>query len=163
MEQLEFRQKQFRDKNGAKVKSLTAGVGKNVSDVLASVDNALDAKAGLSDSIKNNAFYTPIPSWYSDLRQKGWQLEDIDNQSRDYGFADWGGRQVEVIVANVTIRLKNRRLGKYLSTCWAVGYISDTEFDVMREPLIYGCEKTESIKQWMDANKFDTQWDLGVQ
>ena len=81
----------------------------------------------------------------------------------DYGIASWSGREVEAITAQTRILLKNRTLGEYSDICWNVGYLTDSEFSMHREPFTAPCEDANALANWQARSSFETRWDLGVQ
>ena len=161
-EQLEARQKKYRVKYAAKVKSLVAKIDEQLLGVRDRIDRALDAKKGVRSELKSLFLWAALPNWYADQRMKGWAFESTVPAPKDYGIMEWRGRKIEAIVGQIRFLMKNRQLGDYSDTCWYVGYINDTEFSMYREYFISRCEDRSGLKAWKDRHKFETRWDLGV-
>jgi len=161
-EQLETRQRQYRNRFGAKVASLVSTIDGQLSEIRGKIDGALGAKQGVKDAIAGANFWGAYPSWYADQRVKGWEFESTVHAPLDYGVATWRGRQVESITAQIKVLMKNRALGEYSNTCWNVGYLLDAEFNMNRESFAARCENPAEHKEWQANHAFETRWDLGI-
>ena len=81
---------------------------------------------------------------------KGWLFERASAEAKDYGIALWGEnrRELEMVTAEILIKMVNRDAGKYKTTCWHIGYINDTEFGVKREFYAGTCDKEAEHASW---------------
>ncbi len=161
-EQLEARQRQYRAQHGAKVASLVSVIDQQLGDVRSGIDKALAASSGVKAAVDSQNFWSPYPAWYADQRKKGWVFESTVPSPKDYGVAKWKGRQIETVIAEIKVLMKNPDLGEYAETCWTAGYINDAEFKRYREPLITECKNSAALDTWRGQHSFDTRWDLGV-
>ena len=116
----------------------------------------------MKDAVSRQDFWSPYPAWYADQRTKGWIFESTVPAPKDYGMAKWKGRQIETVIAEIKVLMKNPDLGEYSETCWFAGYINDAEFKRYREPFVSECKNTEALDTWRGQHSFTTQWDLGV-
>jgi hypothetical protein len=161
-QQLETRQRQYRAQHGAKVASLVSVIDQQLGDVRSGIDKALSASSGVKAAVDSQNFWAPYPAWYADQRKKGWVFESTVPAPKDYGFAKWKGRQIETVIAEIKVLMKNPDLGEYAETCWIAGYINDSEFKRYREPFISECKNSAELDAWRGQHSFNTQWDLGV-
>jgi peptidoglycan hydrolase-like protein with peptidoglycan-binding domain len=160
--QLEERQKRYRLKNGAKVASLVSSIDASLKDVRVKVDSALGKQKNLSSAVSSADFWGGYPAWYADKRMKGWDFDSTVPTPKDYGVAEWNGRAVESVIAQIRVLMKNRTLGKYSDDCWNVGYLVDKEFSMKREPFTRRCKDDDALKTWQTGHSFKTRWDLGI-
>ncbi len=83
----------------------------------------------------------------------------LDDKIADYGTADWKGRPLEVVFADISISMKNRLLGEKKTFCWSLGLIFDAEFQMLRDPLEAECENAaEPSLVWKQERGFLSQW-----
>ena len=162
-EQLENKQKQYRKQYGAKVASLVSKIDQQLADVRSEIDASIASARGLDTAVSNASFWSPYPSWYSGQRKKGWMFESTIPTPKDYGSATWKNRQVEAVIADIKMLMKNPDLGEYAVTCWTAGYINDTEFKRLREPFVAKCDDKKAFDAWRGQHAFETKWELGVQ
>ncbi len=160
--QRETRQREYRARHGAKVASLVAALNIELEEARHAIDNALLDRTGVSSAAAEHHFWASFPSWYGDLRAKGWVHENSIATPRDYGLARWKGREVEAVVGNIKVMMKNANIGEYSEHCWSVGVVNDTEFSRYREPLVIECGDTEAFARWKTEHQFETRWDLGI-
>jgi hypothetical protein len=164
-QQLERRQSEYRRKNGPKVESLVSGIDSDLGKVRGKIDAAIEDKQKVELTVANFGYLGKMPEWYADTRIKGWHFERASAEAKDYGIALWGEnkRALEMVTAEILIKMVNRDAGKYKTTCWHIGYINDTEFGMEREYYVGTCDKEAEHASWQRQFGFETQWDLGVQ
>ena len=61
-------------------------------------------------------------------------------------------------LARVSIKLRNRMLGRYDDACFVFGRITDTEFNVPREPMVAPCDDSAATEKWKMGNQFRSRW-----
>jgi hypothetical protein len=159
---LSNRQKEYRRIHGAKVSSLVANIEKQLIGIRNSIKSSLDEKLSFRETVKGHELWGRFPRWYAKKIQSGWDFDSMVSVPKDYGFVLWKNRQVESIVSETRVLMKNRSIGAYSDDCWYVGYLNDTEFSVLREPFVAKCSETAKLKDWKINNRFETRWDLGV-
>jgi hypothetical protein len=160
--QLEERQKRYRAENGPKVASLVSATDNSLKSVRDNIDSALAEKKNLRETLAKFEFWGDFPEWYADKRMKGWEFDSTVPAPKNYGVAIWGARDVEAVVAKISVLMKNRELGAYSDDCWNVGYLVDKEFAMRREPFVQKCGNDDAYRNWQSSNRFETRWDLGV-
>ena len=160
--QKETRQREYRAQYGAKVASLVAALNLELEEARNNIDAALRNKQGVSSAAGKHKFWAPFPRWYGTRRAKGWVHENSVATPRDYGLVRWKGREVEAVIGNITVMMKNADVGEYSKDCWSVGVVNDTEFNRYRESLVVECDDTESLTRWKSEHQFETRWDLGA-
>jgi hypothetical protein len=126
------------------------------------VDSALGEQKNLSSAVSSADIWGGYPAWYADKRMKGWDFDSTVPTPKDYGVAEWNGRAVEAVIAQIRVLMKNRTLGKYSDDCWNVGYLVDKEFAMKREPFTHRCKDVDALKTWQAGHSFKTRWDLGI-
>ena len=104
--------------------------------------------------------FRQLASWYRDRTADGWEFDGaLDDKIADYGTADWKGRPLEVVFADISISMKNRLLGEKKTFCWSLGLIFDAEFQMLRDPLEAECENAaEPSLVWKQERGFLSQW-----
>lgn len=140
------RQKQLRIQHGTEAR--------------ARADEVFDAIKALvegEDSWATGAF-PELASWYLNDVRDGWEYVSANNEIEDFGTADWKGRPLEVVVADVSIEMKNRSLGEKKVACFRVGLIFDAEFRMRREPFATKCEDEATGRVWKQARGFKSEW-----
>ena len=164
-QQLETRQSEYRRKNGPKVESLVSGIDSDLGEVRDEIDAAIENKQNPASIVANFDYLRELPQWYADTRMKGWNFERAKAKAKDYGIALWGEdkRALEMVTAEILIKMANPWEGEYKDTCWYIGYINDTEFGMLREYYVGTCDKEAEHASWQQQFGFETQWDLGVQ
>ena len=60
----------------------------------------------LADDEENwvNSEFPQLASWYRNRTADGWEFVAIDHKVADYGTADWKGRPLEVVFADIRFR-----------------------------------------------------------
>lgn len=81
-----------------------------------------------------------------------------DTALHDYGTAEFKGRPLELAFAVTTIKTRNRILGEYRETCFITGFISDTEFEMAREPFSTPCNNRDALRSYQLAQRFSSRW-----
>jgi peptidoglycan hydrolase-like protein with peptidoglycan-binding domain len=156
------RQNELRARHGAKVTSLVATINTDLEEVRSAVDRSLQSYNGTEAVVAKYDFWSHYPAWYAERLASGWMHENSVAMPRDYGTARWKGREIEAVVAELRMMMKNPELGEYSETCWLVGFINDSEFRRYRKPLVAQCSEKAAFQTWVGQHQFDTQWDLGV-
>ena len=106
-----------------------------------------------------NSEFPKLANWYRSRVADGWELVAINHEIADYGTADWKGRQLEVVFADLSVSMKNRVLGQKETSCFSLGLIFDTEFEIYREPFVEECQAAATpIRTWKQAQGFRGQW-----
>jgi len=160
--QTAFRQQQLRQRHGPRARSLVSGIDGNLIRISASIDEALSASDSVQSALLQHQFWAPFPAWYAEQRKRGWEFESANATIKDFGVAIWSSRKVDAVIAQVSIMMRNRRLGEYSETCWHIGHIDDKEFSYTRAPLVAKCSTHTAISAWRIENSLESMWDLGV-
>jgi hypothetical protein len=160
--ELANRQAQYRKTYGAKVTSLVANIDAQLKIVRSKIDKTLSEMGSVKSEVNKLSFWGELPFWYATQRQKGWEFGSTVTTPQDYGTANWKGRNIKGIVAKVRFLMKQRDLGEYSDTCWYVGYLDDSEFNMKRRSFVGSCEKNNALKKWFVINRFETKWNLEV-
>ena len=116
----------------------------------------------MQSALLQHQFWAPFPAWYAEQRKRGWEFESANATIKDFGVAIWSSRKVDAVIAQVSIMMRNRRLGEYSETCWHIGHIDDKEFSYTRAPLVAKCSTHTAISAWRIENSLESMWDLGV-
>lgn len=105
------------------------------------------------------ALFPQIAQRQAQLDEEGWELDQFNSAMIDYGTAEWKGRRAEVVFAEMRVRSKNRMRGEYAEDCFAVGYLIDAEFNLIRDPVESECGKfTGAISSWKTGRSFESRW-----
>ena len=148
--------------HGAKAASLVSRIEQEIKQIREEIETSLGAMKTIEESTGGMDFYRPIAGWYTKKIQSGWNFDSETSTVKDYGIAIWRDRQIEAVMAQVHILMKNRAIGEYSDDCWYAGYLVDTEFSMQREPFVAECSDENLLKDWQINHRFDTKWDLGV-
>jgi hypothetical protein len=106
-----------------------------------------------------NSEFPELASWYRSRTADGWEFVALDHKVADYGTADWKGRPLEVVFADISISMKNRLLGENKTFCFSLGLIFDAEFQMYRDPFEKECEDAaEPSRVWKQGRGFRSQW-----
>ncbi len=154
---LEQLQKRYRSQYGAKVASLVSSIDSQLQEVRDKIDGGTSTR-----NVDSYGFWGDFPGWYKDKRLKGWEFDSIVSTPKDYGIAQWRGRKVEMITAQIRVLMKNREIGDYSNNCWHVGYILDKDFSMNREHFVATCNNVAELTKWQRRNAFETRWELNA-
>ena len=138
-------------------------IEQEIKQVREEIEGSLGAMQTSGESTVGMDFWGPLPAWYANKIQGGWEFDSATSIPKDYGIAVWNSREIEAISAQVRILMKNRNIGEYSDDCWYVGYLVDTEFSMQREPFVSECSDQGKLASWHVNHRFDSQWDLGVE
>ncbi len=123
---------------------------------------AKQKKGSVQKPTKQESFvpeeFPAYANWLSDQYADHWELEDINSEVADFGTATFKGRELETVVARVTVDLKNRLLGEYQKRCYLFGRINDAEFAMVREPFVIACDDIGDLESWEQGHQFASQW-----
>jgi hypothetical protein len=59
--------------------------------------------------------------------------ENSASDPRDYGMVEWKNRVLDAGFVAVTFKMKHRLLGEHQQTCFILGHLSDSEFEVKKK------------------------------
>lgn len=105
------------------------------------------------------ALFPSIAQWKQERLQGGWEVHDYDGTLLDYGTADWHGRRAEAVFVEIVAKSKNALRGEYAQHCFAVGYLIDDEFNMLRDPIATTCDKpSEQLSAWQVSRAFESRW-----
>ena len=77
---------------------------------------------------------------------------------KPHGILTWQTRRLEAILVNVTVKLKNRRLGAYDNKCFTLAQAIDSEFNMYRTPLTTKCTSGSLVERWKTGKQFKSLW-----
>lgn len=142
----EAQQAQFRAKYGARANAEAAAISAEISTWTTQQKGTAQEE------------FPAYANWVSDELADHWEFQDINSEVADFGTSNFKGRQLETIIARVTLNWKNRLLGEYDKPCFLFGRINDTEFSIVREPFVVKCDDTTDLEHWEQGHQFASQW-----
>ena len=89
---------------------------------------------------------------------RGWEIQDQDVDSIDYGLAMFSDRLIEGFQISLNLEMKNRIIGQYQNYCQSILGAMDDEFDIWRGVTIIDCDDDSAITNWKSANAFTSKW-----
>lgn len=146
---------QLRTTYAVTAKALSDEVGKKI------LDDVSKIKANSQENQKPNylSMFRESSSWYQKKVNEQWELADSRFELYDYGTSRWNDRRIDTIFNKITIKIKNRTIGKYDERCVVIGLVVDKEFEMYREPFESSCDNVEnSLENWMKARSFEERW-----
>jgi hypothetical protein len=139
-------QKELRGKYGSSATAAAAALGEEV-------------KAWTANRVGYiGTMYPEYATWLQDKLTDHWEIAAVNSELADYGAANWKGRNLDSTLARVSIKLRNRMLGRYDDACFVFGRITDTEFNVPREPMVAPCDDSAATEKWKMGNQFRSRW-----
>jgi hypothetical protein len=110
-----------------------------------------------TEAIKNA--FPSYANWFADRLSKQWEVSNTKFELYDYGTASWNDRRIDAVFIKYEIKIKNRIIGKYEDRCSIIGWITDTEFAMNRDPFEVDCDKAEiSLVDWERKRAFEERW-----
>lgn len=149
------KENQLRSTYAVTAKALSDEVGKKI------LDDVSKLTANNQENQKPNylSMFRDLSSWYQKRLNEQWELADSRFELYDYGTSRWNDRRIDTVFDKVTIKIKNRAIGKYDERCVIIGLVVDKEFEMYREPFESSCENVEnSLENWMKARSFEERW-----
>lgn len=144
----ERKQAQLRDQYGQQAAAAFNGLS----------DSAKQFVQTTSDGSEFPRLFPNVARWQSERLKDRWEVETVLTEPVDYGTAGWSGRRLEAVVINVNVRLKNRQLGQYASECFTLGYLIDSEFAALRDPMEVRCGEASNVTDWKKGRTFESRW-----
>ncbi|MFG1317835.1 hypothetical protein [Xanthobacter autotrophicus] len=120
---------------------------------------ANDVKLGIDGKLDSPGLqFVPFFDWLAERRKDRWEVFSINTEIFEYGTANWKGRSLEAGLVRLDIRLRNQVLGEYRSFCFVFSRLADSEFQMVREPRVFGCDEVASLSRWKTALQFASLW-----
>jgi hypothetical protein len=105
------------------------------------------------------AHFPELTTWWSARHGDQWETFEVSTQVSDFGTFTWKTRPLEAVLVLAVIQEKNRILGQYSRHCFLLGLVSDTEFDMEREPVQANCDGSQyAIQKWKAVGSFKSKW-----
>jgi hypothetical protein len=123
--------------------------------------NTLDGLAKAHFEMRDGRLPLHFPvttAWWSERMAADWELEAYRGALLDYGTADWKGRRVEAVLAEISVQSRNRALGEYDERCRVLGFLIDAEFGEIRDPVELECSDPAAAAAWKTGHAFETRW-----
>ena len=95
-------------------------------------------------------------------QRRAWEETERQLTVIDYGSAEWSERDLEAIIMQAKVKVKNRTLGKYKDICFDLGYIWDQEFEMIRDPAAISCTDG-NFSGWKNKQTFTSRWNVTLQ
>ena len=95
-------------------------------------------------------------------QRRAWEETERQLTVIDYGSAEWSERDLEAIIMQAKVKVKNRTLGKYKDICFDLGYIWDQEFEMIRDPVAISCTDG-NFSGWKNKQTFTSRWNVTLQ
>lgn len=149
------KENQLRSTYAVTAKALSDEVGKKI------LDDVSKLTANSQENQKPNylSMFRELSSWYQKKINEQWELADSRFEIYDYGTSRWNDRRIDTIFNKISIKIKNRTIGKYDERCVITGLVVDKEFEMYREPFESSCDNVESsLENWMKARSFEERW-----
>ncbi len=140
------RQVELREKNGVRVRALSQ-------DIEIKIKDTIEGKANWIVEM-----HRELKKWLADRASERWEFESLRTTIDDYGLGTWGNRRIESVVINAEIKMKNRAIGQYETTCFSLGQLIDSEFSMIRSPYMGSCADANSRTRWKTGQKFESGW-----
>jgi peptidoglycan hydrolase-like protein with peptidoglycan-binding domain len=142
------KERQFRQKNGSRVRGLMNDVADFVKD--------------LAEKRKNDTggFFASYSNWLNSRFADQWETYNVNSDVADFGTVQWDRRPLDAVIVKAVIQQKNRILGRYEDKCFMFGVIFDPEFAMERDPVVADCKDEKSINRWQVGESFQSQWNV---
>jgi tetratricopeptide (TPR) repeat protein len=144
------REEKLRKENGVPARGLEDSIFAEV--------KAFATKSEYEDKTHVGQEWPALATWYRGKIREQWELENVASELRDYGVVEWKNRVLEAGFVAITFKIKHRLLGEHQQKCFIVGYVSDREFEVERDPIAVTCENDGAINGYKRARKFSSKW-----
>jgi hypothetical protein len=142
------RQAELRQENGPLARALEDRLTSELKELLEGAQNPRAAGK-----------YPDIARWFGDQMRDQWELMAAETTLIDYGMSDFKGRSLDTGFARTEIKMRNRLLGEYRTTCFVTGFIHDHEFSMEREPVSAPCDTAEDlITEYKKGERFTSRW-----
>jgi hypothetical protein len=94
------------------------------------------------------------------LRSEKWEFEELEMEMAEFGLGQWQGRKLDTGLMRVTIRLRNRDVGRYQTLCLFLGYQIDAEFGRTRAVHETNCSPDGQARSanWLAGLGYESQW-----
>ncbi|MDP4022019.1 hypothetical protein Q8W71_05245 [Methylobacterium sp. NEAU 140] len=103
--------------------------------------------------------YPKLARAYASLRDDRWEFMSAQTTILDYGTAMYKERSLETALATSTIKMRNRLRGEYRDVCFITGYVSDTEFGMVRDMIGEPCDGSgPKLVQYKQGERFVSRW-----
>jgi tetratricopeptide (TPR) repeat protein/predicted aspartyl protease len=145
-------QEEVRKQYGSAARSLEKAISLEIKEF---VDSPTEKHVGARQK------YPQFVNWYQGVLRDGWELLSVDSALDDYGVVEWKGRVLEVGFVESRIKMQNRDLGEYKTSCYVFSYVLDKDFDVARDPKWVGCDEQTTIARYKLGQRFSSRWIAG--
>jgi hypothetical protein len=143
----------LQQQSGPRVRGLLAEFEQSLDQFLEKEPNSVG-----QDSIAT--LYPTFAKWYRARIIEGWELQKRDSvEIVDFGRSVWNERSLETTYLRLNMKLKNRVIGVYDSSCWVFSRVEDTEFKMYRMPVVMRCDGSDSqITMQKQRTTFRSEW-----
>jgi hypothetical protein len=151
-----FRQAALRDKNDVKFTALTNRLLPGLNNLLGSIG----FKASNS-TLSDNNLKELLSILRPDLLEKknqGWEKTSLNLEKVDYGVTRYLGRNLEGLVVDIKISMKNRGAGAFEDYCRTLHIAYDLDFDMWRQEKLTLCNKPQQTNKWQVESNFSSKW-----
>ena len=139
-------ERKLREANGTKARGL--------------MNYVQDLVSGMADErpVENAELFPAYSNWLSWRFDDKWETFNVGSDVADFGTVQWDHRQLDAVVVKTSIQQKNRILGKYEERCYLFGFVSDDEFNMLRDPFTFDCDDTAAVYKWKVGERFKSLW-----
>ncbi|MGJ4859507.1 peptidoglycan-binding protein [Labrys sp. La1] len=108
-------------------------------------------------SIDIASSFPKFAAWNAGLEHDAWKPTDVIVTTKDYGSANWKGRNLQAIIVQADVKMKSAERGEYKDACFIFGTVIDTEFQMVRDPYEAPCSDDTSAA-WLTGHDFRSSW-----
>jgi hypothetical protein len=105
-----------------------------------------------------NSMYDELISDVQKLSAEKWEISEKSIFQVDYGSVKFNDREIEGMIVELKIAIKNRMIGRYSEYCKRMHVINDADFEFWREFLISNCDDNAATERWKARWTFNSKW-----
>jgi hypothetical protein len=105
---------------------------------------------------ERSSAFDPMIEDVQNLALEKWEKTALRMEKLDYGSVVFNGRELEGIVIEVKVSLKNRIIGEFETYCKKIRAVQDDDFDMWRQTELDDCDADDN--QWKLSNEFVSRW-----
>lgn len=101
--------------------------------------------------------FPKFAAWNAGLEHDAWKPTDVIVTTKDYGSANWKGRNLQAIIVQTDVKMKSAERGEYKDACFIFAAVIDTEFQMVRDPYEAPCSDDTSAA-WATGHDLKSSW-----
>lgn len=94
---------------------------------------------------------------------EGWEITSINLNREDFGDAIFNERDVQGVVVQIQIEMRNAIVGRYENYCRRMMLIDDEVFSMLRKVSLTECDQNLALESWRTENVFNSRWNVAVE